>query len=163
METSEIKDVYVMKMHLINIILINSYSINQYLQSGLTVQQHRHASLSALLFRTYLWNVCSLVGHVTSKESKTMRLSLLDGEEKKRERDRMKDRKKDKKKESAYTSVPCTSLLITQHTSISGLKLNRIYVSRNIMIYIHYIAKSIGSPPSNARFDYFSNFHEYTS
>ncbi len=28
---------------------------------------------------------------------------------------------------------------------------------------IHYIAKSIGSPPSNERFDYFSNFHEYKS
>ncbi len=28
-------------------------------------------------------------------------------------------------------------------------------------IIIHYIAKSIGSPPSNERFDYFSNFHEY--
>ncbi len=27
----------------------------------------------------------------------------------------------------------------------------------------HYIAKSIGSPPSNERFDYFSNFHEYKS
>ncbi len=26
---------------------------------------------------------------------------------------------------------------------------------------IHYIAKSIGSPPANERFDYFSNFHEY--
>ncbi len=29
-------------------------------------------------------------------------------------------------------------------------------------IYIHYIAKSIGTP-SNERFDYFSNFHEYKS
>ncbi len=28
--------------------------------------------------------------------------------------------------------------------------------------YIHYIAKSIGTP-SNERFDYFSNFHEYKS
>ncbi len=28
---------------------------------------------------------------------------------------------------------------------------------------VHYIAKSIGSPPSNERFDYFSNFHEYKS
>ncbi len=28
---------------------------------------------------------------------------------------------------------------------------------------IHYIAKSIGSPPSNERFDYFSHFHEYKS
>ncbi len=28
---------------------------------------------------------------------------------------------------------------------------------------IHYIAKSIGSPPSNERLDYFSNFHEYKS
>ncbi len=27
---------------------------------------------------------------------------------------------------------------------------------------IHYIAKSIGTP-SNERFDYFSNLHEYTS
>ncbi len=32
-----------------------------------------------------------------------------------------------------------------------------------IYIYIHYIAKSVGSPPSNERFDYFSNFHEYKS
>ncbi len=30
-------------------------------------------------------------------------------------------------------------------------------------IYIHYIAKSIWSPPSNESFDYFSNFHEYKS
>ncbi len=29
-------------------------------------------------------------------------------------------------------------------------------------LYIHYIAKSIGTP-SNERFDYFSNFHEYES
>ncbi len=28
--------------------------------------------------------------------------------------------------------------------------------------YIHYIAKSIGTP-SNEMFDYFSNFHEYKS
>ncbi len=28
---------------------------------------------------------------------------------------------------------------------------------------LHYIAKSIESPPSNERFDYFSNFHEYKS
>ncbi len=28
---------------------------------------------------------------------------------------------------------------------------------------IHYIAKIIGSPPSNERFDYFSNLHEYKS
>ncbi len=27
---------------------------------------------------------------------------------------------------------------------------------------LHYIAKSIGTP-SNERFDYFSNFHEYKS
>ncbi len=30
-------------------------------------------------------------------------------------------------------------------------------------VYIHYIAKSIGSPPSNERFDNFSHFHEYKS
>ncbi len=30
-------------------------------------------------------------------------------------------------------------------------------------ICIHYIAKSIWSPPFNERFDYFSNFHEYKS
>ncbi len=29
-------------------------------------------------------------------------------------------------------------------------------------VYIHYIAKSIGSPLMN-RFDYFSNFYEYKS
>ncbi len=29
--------------------------------------------------------------------------------------------------------------------------------------YLHYIGKSIGSPPSNERFDYLSNFHEYKS
>ncbi len=28
---------------------------------------------------------------------------------------------------------------------------------------IHYIAKSIGSPPSKESFDSFSNFHEYKS
>ncbi len=32
-----------------------------------------------------------------------------------------------------------------------------IYVSD-----IHYIAKRIGSYPSNERFDYFSNFQDYT-
>ncbi len=32
-----------------------------------------------------------------------------------------------------------------------------------IYIYIHYIGKSIGSPSSNERFDYFSNVHEYKS
>ncbi len=30
-------------------------------------------------------------------------------------------------------------------------------------IYIHYIAKSIGSPLLMNRFDYFSNFYEYKS
>ncbi len=34
---------------------------------------------------------------------------------------------------------------------------------QDIYIYIHSIAKSIGSPPFNERFDYFSNFHEYKS
>ncbi len=29
--------------------------------------------------------------------------------------------------------------------------------------FIYYIAKSIGSPPSNERYDYFSNFLEYKS
>ncbi len=29
--------------------------------------------------------------------------------------------------------------------------------------FLHYIAKIIGSPPSNERFDYFSNFHVYKS
>ncbi len=39
-----------------------------------------------------------------------------------------------------------------------------IYFFENIdTIYIHYIAKSIGSPPSNERFDYFNNFYEYKS
>ncbi len=32
-----------------------------------------------------------------------------------------------------------------------------------VCVCIHYIAKSIGSPPFNERFDYFSNFHEYKS
>ncbi len=32
-----------------------------------------------------------------------------------------------------------------------------------LRMFIHYIAKSIGSPPSNERFDYFSNLHEYKS
>ncbi len=30
-------------------------------------------------------------------------------------------------------------------------------------VYMHYIAKSIESHPSNERFDYFSNLHEYKS
>ncbi len=30
-------------------------------------------------------------------------------------------------------------------------------------MYRRHIAKSIGSPPSNERFDYFSHFHEYKS
>ncbi len=33
-----------------------------------------------------------------------------------------------------------------------------------VMIYaVRFIAKSIGSPPFNERFDYFSNFHDYKS
>ncbi len=35
--------------------------------------------------------------------------------------------------------------------------------SKTELFILHYIAKSIGSPPSNERFDYFSNFHEYKS
>ncbi len=31
----------------------------------------------------------------------------------------------------------------------------------SVCLSIHYIAKSIRSPPSYERFDYFSNFHEY--
>ncbi len=38
-----------------------------------------------------------------------------------------------------------------------------IYIYIYIYIYTHYIAKSIGSPTFNERFDYFSNFHEYKS
>ncbi len=33
----------------------------------------------------------------------------------------------------------------------------------DVYMYIHYIAKSIGSPHFNERFDYFSNVHEYKS
>ncbi len=36
-------------------------------------------------------------------------------------------------------------------------------LSKMLIKEIHYIAKSIGSPPSNERLDYFSNFHEYKS
>ncbi len=39
----------------------------------------------------------------------------------------------------------------------------RIYCTVHEYADIHYITKSIGSPPSNERFDYFSNFHEYKS
>ncbi len=39
----------------------------------------------------------------------------------------------------------------------------RIWSGRIGNLYIHYIGKSIGSPPSNERFDYFSHFHEYKS
>ncbi len=35
-------------------------------------------------------------------------------------------------------------------------------ITLKIYMDIHYIAKSIGTP-SNERFDYFSNFHEYKS
>ncbi len=38
-----------------------------------------------------------------------------------------------------------------------------IYIYMYIYIYICFIAKSIGSPPSNERFDYFSNVLEYKS
>ncbi len=34
---------------------------------------------------------------------------------------------------------------------------------KKVSICLHYIAKSIGSPPSNERYDYFSNSHEYKS
>ncbi len=37
-----------------------------------------------------------------------------------------------------------------------------LYAYIHMQVYIHYIAKSIGTP-SNERFDYFSNFHEYKS
>ncbi len=33
----------------------------------------------------------------------------------------------------------------------------------NLPFYLAYIAKSIGSPPYIKRFDYFRNFHEFTS
>ncbi len=46
------------------------------------------------------------------------------------------------------------------HTHIHNV---HIYIYIYIYIDIHYIAKSIGSPPSNDRFDYFSNFQEYRS
>ncbi len=49
--------------------------------------------------------------------------------------------------------LPCTQLIIV-FLGIHG------DVSQNI---VHYIAKSNGSPPSNERFDYFSNFHKYKS
>ncbi len=32
-----------------------------------------------------------------------------------------------------------------------------------VCVCVHYIANTIGSPLSNERFDYFSNFHEYKS
>ncbi len=32
---------------------------------------------------------------------------------------------------------------------------------KGLQAHILYIAKSIGSHPSNERFDYFSNVHEY--
>ncbi len=38
-----------------------------------------------------------------------------------------------------------------------------IFVCVCVCVYVHYIAKRIGSPPSNEMFDYFSNLHEYTS
>ncbi len=42
------------------------------------------------------------------------------------------------------------------------MRQNQDNVFTVIHIYIYYIAKSIGTP-SNERFDYFSNFHEYKS
>ncbi len=36
-------------------------------------------------------------------------------------------------------------------------------ISISIYQYLHYIAKSIGPPPFNERFDYFGNFYEYKS
>ncbi len=40
---------------------------------------------------------------------------------------------------------------------------NHVLWSDETKINLHYIAKSIGSPLFNERFDYFSNFHEYKS
>ncbi len=34
---------------------------------------------------------------------------------------------------------------------------------QNFLFYVHHVAKSIGAPPSNERFDYFSNLHECKS
>ncbi len=40
---------------------------------------------------------------------------------------------------------------------------NWLSVCLSVCLFIHYIAKSIRSPPSYERIDYFSNFHEYKS
>ncbi len=50
------------------------------------------------------------------------------------------------------------------NNSISNINATFIYpVWTDTITKKHYIAKSIGSPPYNERFDYFSNFHEYKS
>ncbi len=55
----------------------------------------------------------------------------------------------------------CT--LIQNETKKSSKLLFFPYFCPQTTCHIHYIAKSIGSPPSNERFDYFSNFHENKS
>ncbi len=65
----------------------------------------------------------------------------------------------------------CCILLVFISLFFNGFKLNLVLGICSITffffdyssIHIHYMDKSIGTPPSNERFDYFSNFHEYKS
>ncbi len=69
--------------------------------------------------------------------------------------------------QALHTSVVHLRLLIIDNKllaqDVNLIKLiQKVYFNCH-EINIHYIAKSIGSPPSNERFDYFNNFHEYKS
>ncbi len=63
---------------------------------------------------------------------------------------------------SAFLLLPedlclsCLDLGWLDHTLGNVGKKKHRQIMRFLYIYIHYIAKSIGSPPSNERFDYFS-------
>ncbi len=49
-------------------------------------------------------------------------------------------------------------LAIMKYYSVSWFSMQQIVCTSYKESYVHYIGKNIGSPPSNKRFDYFSNF-----
>ncbi len=66
---------------------------------------------------------------------------------------------------SRYVIYVCTLLDMFGYLLLLTFSHRSILIKplcKNI-VYVHYIAKSIGSPPFNERFDYFGHFKEYKS
>ncbi len=58
-------------------------------------------------------------------------------------------------------SLRCMQLLLNHLVEMKDRAVGHQH--SNGMEKLHYIAKSIGTPLSNERFDYFSNFHQSTN